>query len=109
MQPTSAPNTPRAESAHIHPPDLTALPRTASAHIQPVDLSSWPKTALLTDDQATIAIGVTKGTLSVWRSTGRYALPYVKAGRLVRYRVGDILDFLEARTRHGHGGAGKEA
>ena len=53
---------------------------------------------LLTEDQAAEYIGVTPGTLSVWRSTGRYALPFVKCGRLVRYRMSDLDAFLERRT-----------
>ena len=28
---------------------------------------------------------VTVGTLAVWRCTGRYDLPYIKVGSLVRY------------------------
>ncbi|RLM48864.1 DNA-binding protein, partial [Halorubrum sp. Atlit-28R] len=31
-------------------------------------------------------IGVEKTTLAIWRCTKRYPLPYVKVGRLVRYR-----------------------
>lgn len=30
------------------------------------------------------------GTLSVWRSTGRYQIPFVKVGRRVRYRRSDL-------------------
>jgi len=36
--------------------------------------------------------------LSVWRSTGRYNLPYMKVGRLVRYRLSDLAEFLARRT-----------
>lgn len=39
-----------------------------------------------------------ESTLAVWRSTGRYDLPFVKVGRKVCYRVGDLLAFVEART-----------
>lgn len=44
-------------------------------------------------------LDVTPGTLSVWRSTGRYALPFLKVGRKVRYRRVDLLAWLEKRTR----------
>ncbi|MNZ99387.1 hypothetical protein D3C78_1187080 [compost metagenome] len=45
-----------------------------------------------------------KNTLNVWRSTGRYPdLPYIKVGRMVRYRVRDIAEFL-ARRRMAHTG-----
>lgn len=42
-------------------------------------------------------ISVAQGTLAVWRSTGRYDLPYVKVGRLVRYRRADIEAWLDRR------------
>ena len=54
---------------------------------------------LLDEQQAAITIDVTPGTLSVWRSTGRYNLPFIKVGRKVRYRRTDLEAWLEARTR----------
>lgn len=54
---------------------------------------------LLDEYQAAIAIDVTPGTLSVWRSTGRYKLPFIKVGRKVRYRRTDLEAWLKARTR----------
>ncbi|MBM9616647.1 helix-turn-helix domain-containing protein [Desulfobulbus rhabdoformis] len=53
---------------------------------------------LLTPEEAAPLVGVTVGTLQVWRSTNRYPLKYVKAGRLVRYRLEDIQSFIESRT-----------
>jgi hypothetical protein len=50
------------------------------------------------DKQAAQALGVKPTTLSIWRSTGRYNLPYVKVGRLIRYRVSDLAAFLARRT-----------
>lgn len=44
------------------------------------------------------ALGVTPGTLNVWRCTGRYPLPFVKVGRSVRYRVRDLERFIDSRT-----------
>ena len=50
------------------------------------------------DEKAAAAVlDVTPGTLSVWRSTGRYALPFLKVGRNVRYRHSDLLAWLEKR------------
>ena len=54
---------------------------------------------LLDDKAAAAVLDVTPGTLSVWRSTGRYALPFLKVGRKVRYRRSDLLDWLDKRTR----------
>lgn len=54
---------------------------------------------LLNEIQAASFIDVTPGTLSVWRSTGRYNLPFIKVGRKVRYRRADLEAWLESRTR----------
>lgn len=57
------------------------------------------RTELLSADQAAATIDVTSGTLSVWRSTGRYGIPFIKIGRKVRYRKSDLIAWLESRTR----------
>ncbi len=49
---------------------------------------------LLDQKQAAEILGISPGTLSVWRSTKRRALKYVKLGRTVRYREKDLLDFI---------------
>ena len=54
---------------------------------------------LLDEQAAADVLEVTPGTLSVWRSTGRYALPFLKIGRKVRYRHSDLMVWLEKRTR----------
>jgi excisionase family DNA binding protein len=53
---------------------------------------------LLDNNQAASYIGVTSRTLEVWRCTKRYPIPYIKVGRLVRYRRADLDAFLESRT-----------
>lgn len=53
---------------------------------------------LLTPIQASEFLGVSEQTLAIWRSTKRYNLKYVKVGRHVRYRLHDLLLFLESRT-----------
>jgi len=52
---------------------------------------------LLTPPQVAQILGVSTKTLSVWRCTGRYDLPFVKSGRLVRYRSEDIQGFIDRR------------
>ena len=52
----------------------------------------------ISDKQAAEILGAKTTTLAVWRSTGRYNLPFVKVGRLVRYRVSDLAAFLARRT-----------
>jgi len=54
---------------------------------------------LLTPPEAAAYIGVSENTLSVWRCVGRYAIPFIKVGRLVRYRASDLDAWLESRTR----------
>ena len=57
------------------------------------------KPPLQVDDRdAAHVLGVKTSTLAVWRSTGRYNLPYIKVGRLIRYRVSDLADFLAKFT-----------
>lgn len=54
---------------------------------------------LLDEKAAAAVLDVSAGTLSVWRSTGRYSLPFVKIGRKVRYRRADLMAWLDSRTR----------
>ncbi|MDZ4145690.1 MAG: helix-turn-helix domain-containing protein [Burkholderiales bacterium] len=44
-------------------------------------------------------LGVKPTTLQIWRCTKRYPLPYIKVGRLVRYRQSDLEAFLNLRTQ----------
>lgn len=53
---------------------------------------------VMTPDQAAEYLGIAKQTLAVWRSKGRYDLPFIKMGRRVRYRKTDLDRFLEGRT-----------
>ena len=52
---------------------------------------------LLTEVEAAAALGLSPATLAVWRCTRRYDLPYVKCGRLVRYREVDLAAFISQR------------
>ncbi|MEZ9821059.1 helix-turn-helix domain-containing protein [Shewanella sp. 10N.286.45.A1] len=53
---------------------------------------------LLTPSQVSDFLGVTIGTLSVWRCTGRYPLNFIKVGRRVMYRQSDVKSFIEGRV-----------
>lgn len=53
---------------------------------------------LLTAEQVSEILGVNTHTLAVWRCTGRYNLPYVKAGRLVRYSENAVKAFIDRST-----------
>lgn len=54
---------------------------------------------LVDDKTAAALIQVSPGTLSVWRSTGRYQLPFVKVGAKVRYKRCDLQAWLDSRYR----------
>lgn len=60
-------------------------------------MTNLPK--LLTPAQTAEILGVTVATLATWRCTKRYPLPYVKTGRLVRYREADVLAYIAAMVR----------
>lgn len=53
---------------------------------------------LLTNEEAAEYLGVAPNSLAVWRTTKRYQIPYVKVGRLVKYRLPDLEAFLNSRT-----------
>jgi excisionase family DNA binding protein len=57
-------------------------------------------TDLLSRKQAAAYLGVTVRTLAVWACVKRYNLPYVKMGRLVKYRRSALDSFIELRTVH---------
>jgi excisionase family DNA binding protein len=57
---------------------------------------------LLTREQAGEFLGVSRPTLEVWACTKRYNLKYIKIGKNVRYRMSDLLNFLEEQTRGGN-------
>ncbi len=54
---------------------------------------------LVNEKIAAEMLGVTAATMQVWRSTARYGIPYIKVGRLVRYRISDLEAWLVSRTR----------
>lgn len=53
---------------------------------------------LLTPQDVATRLGISVPTLATWRCTKRYALTYVKIGRLVRYRVSDVEAFEASRS-----------
>lgn len=52
----------------------------------------------LTPEQTSTILNTSVNTLSVWRSTGRYNLPYVKLSRRVAYPLSSVSEFLLKRT-----------
>ena len=56
---------------------------------------------LLSPSELAAEYKIKEGTQAVWRCTGRYGLPYLKVGRLVRYRRSDVEAWLETRSMGG--------
>ncbi len=54
---------------------------------------------LMTTTEAANYLGVAPETLNVWRCVKRYDIPYIKVGRLVKYRKSALDTFLEQRTQ----------
>jgi predicted DNA-binding transcriptional regulator AlpA len=82
-----------------------ATPRSVSVIGAIETPSQRLEASLVSDEEAARILGQAKRTLSIWRSTGRYNLPYVKLGRRVYYRISDIEAFIARRVRNGHNGA----
>jgi len=53
---------------------------------------------LLSPSEAAEVLGVKEQTLAIWRCTGRYDLPFIRAGRKIKYRLADLEHWLERRT-----------
>jgi excisionase family DNA binding protein len=64
-------------------------------------LQETPPNTLLTPQQVADQLTVSVGTLAVWRSNGTTQIPYVKIGRVVRYRESDIQAFIDGQL-HSH-------
>lgn len=55
---------------------------------------------LLTPEEVSKLLGVAVETLNTWRATNRYALTYIKIGRLVRYRTEDVTNFINSGVQN---------
>jgi len=54
---------------------------------------------LYSTDQAAKFLGLQPQTLARWRTERSNAIPFRKIGRLVRYRVSDLVEFTERQRR----------
>lgn len=64
-----------------------------------IDLAALPADTLLTDTEVAGVIRTGRNTLANWRTATRYGNPtgpkFIKlAGSMVRYRVGDVREFI---------------
>ena len=49
---------------------------------------------LLSRREAAIYLGLSEQTLAIWKCTKRYELPFVKIGRLIKYKKADLDAFI---------------
>ncbi len=54
---------------------------------------------LLTRKQAAELLNCKENTLAIWKCTKRYSLPCIKIGKNVRYKLSDLLAFIEKNTQ----------
>jgi excisionase family DNA binding protein len=54
---------------------------------------------LLTRREAAAYLGISEHTLAIWKCSGRYQLPFVKIGRLVKYKKSDLDAFIAHNWR----------
>lgn len=54
--------------------------------------------SLLTEHEAATRLGVSPGTLRVWRCTRRHDLAWIKLGRAVRYDPAELDRFVRERV-----------
>jgi len=60
---------------------------------------------LLTRKEASTFLDLKENTLAVWATNKRYNLPFYKIGRLVKYKISDLENFI---TENKKGGAAND-
>jgi predicted DNA-binding transcriptional regulator AlpA len=76
---------------HVRSKEPFAPPASAERE---VSAHTYPK--LLDAPRAAEFLGISRNTLAGWRCSKRYSVPYIKIGRLVRYRQADLVAFLDS-------------
>lgn len=71
---------------------------SAASHYTETTMTTKPLEKLLPPNEAAAYLGNQPQTLAVWRSSGRYGLPFVRVGRAIRYRESDLKSWIEQRT-----------
>lgn len=56
--------------------------------------AAFMRSELLSRREAAAYLGVAEQTLAIWKCTKRYDLPYVKIGKLVKYKKSDLDSFI---------------
>lgn len=50
----------------------------------------------VTADDAAKFLGISKGTLAIWRCSKRHSIPFYKIGKNVFYKISDLEAFVES-------------
>ena len=61
--------------------------------------AAYVHSELLSRREAAAYLGVAEQTLAIWKCTKRQQLPYVKIGKLVKYRKSDLDEFIAKNLR----------
>ena len=64
-----------------------------------IELATRAPDALLTRKEAAAFLRLSQSTLATWATTGKHSLPYFRVGGRTRYRLGDLLKWLEQQRR----------
>ena len=66
--------------------------------VMSIDREKFSLSSILSRNEAAEFLGVKPQTLACWQSTKRYSLPVIKVGRLAKYRLSDLEEFLDRQT-----------
>ncbi len=56
---------------------------------------------LVSEKEACKILDCRPNTLAVWRTNKRYDLPFYKIGRLVKYKISDLEEFIQENRKGG--------
>ena len=54
---------------------------------------------LLSNEEAAAYLGIKTNTLTIWRTTKRFEIPYIQIGRKIRYKKSDLDKFLNKNIK----------
>jgi excisionase family DNA binding protein len=54
---------------------------------------------LLSNDEAAEYLGIKPNTLTIWRTTKRFEIPYIQIGRKIKYKKSDLDKFLNENIK----------
>ena len=54
---------------------------------------------LLSNEEAAAYLGIKPNTLTIWRTTKRFEIPYIQIGRKIKYKKSDLDKFLNKNIK----------